>query len=183
MYENGFWVFGYGSLLWRPGFDFTTRQKALLKGFRRSFCMYSVTYRGTAENPGLVLALDPHHSENCHGVAFHVAAENAVATHAYLQERELISSAYNEQNQTVELEDGSEVNAICYVINRDHSQYTGEICLETQAEIIARASGNTGPNHEYLFNTVSHLNDIGIHDTELNTLVALVKARQAVSTG
>ena len=180
MYENGFWVFGYGSLLWRPGFEFTEQRRARLEGFRRAFCMYSVTYRGTPEKPGLVLALDPHDTNHCEGVAFFVPAETARRTHAYLQERELVTSAYYEDTQSITLDNGNNVEALCYIIDRNHHQYTGHIDLEKQAELIAHSSGDTGPNWEYLFNTEQHLKEIGIIDHEMQRLVEMVKARRSV---
>ena len=94
--SNEFWVFGYGSLLWKTGFEYAERRLATLTGFRRSFCMASVHYRGTPENPGLVLALDPNPSASCHGVGFRVEEPIADATLAYLRERELVPSAYIE---------------------------------------------------------------------------------------
>ncbi len=180
MYKNGFWVFGYGSLLWKPGFEYSIKKQAQLNGFRRTFCMYSTTYRGTVENPGLVLALDPLENASCQGMAFFVPPKTAKATHAYLQERELVTSAYIEQSQTVTLEDGQVVDAVCYIIDQNHCQYTGEICLNTQADIIATSSGNTGPNWEYLYNTASYLAKIGIKDTDMENLVDMVKARRLV---
>ncbi len=138
--------------------------------------MYSITYRGTPDNPGLVLALNPQKSSFCDGVAFQVSPETAKETLAYLRERELVTSAYVENIQPVTLESGTTVDAICYVIDQNHRQYTGNICLEDQADIIARSSGNTGPNWEYLFNTADHLCQIGIADPELDQLVEMVKS-------
>lgn len=173
--QNGdFWVFGYGSLLWKPGFEFVERRLATLDGFSRSFCMSSIHYRGTADDPGLVLALDPEDGCECHGVGFRVAAEIAVDTMAYLRERELISSAYLEQQHEIRFRDGHSAEAVCYVINRDHVQYKGGLSLQDQAAIISKAAGSAGPNSEYLHNTVAHLGELGIGDSELEELAAMV---------
>ncbi len=142
--------------------------------------MYSVTYRGTPENPGLVLALDPCELSFCDGVAFFVAAENSKQTLQYLRERELVTSAYVENRHNITLANNTNVKALCYVINKTHPQYTGGICLKSQADIIARSSGNTGSNWEYLYNTAAHLAEIGIADTELEQLVEMVKKRRSV---
>jgi len=91
--EEGFWVFGYGSLMWNPGFAFAERVPATLLGYARSFCMWSIHHRGTPEEPGLVLALDLEDRASCRGLAFHVSRDHAAATLAYLRERELVSSA------------------------------------------------------------------------------------------
>lgn len=180
MQDGEFWVFGYGSLLWKPGFEFVERRLATLHGFSRSFCMKSIHYRGTETDPGLVLALDPEDGCECHGLGFRVAEEIAADTLAYLRERELISSAYLEQRHEIRFRDGSAAKAVCYVINRDHVQYAGGLSLEAQADIIARAKGSAGPNTDYLHNTVAHLGELGIADLELEQLSAIVK-RAAIS--
>ncbi len=175
MAAEEFWVFGYGSLIWNPGFPYLSRQKASLGGFNRSFCMASIHYRGTPEAPGLVLALDHDPDAECHGVAYHVAADHAEETISYLRERELISSAYLEQRHRITLEDRRQKEAVCYVINRDHHQYRGGMAIEDQVRIIARAIGSTGQNAEYLHNTVAHLLELGIEDKELLQLDQLVR--------
>ncbi len=175
MQDSEFWVFGYGSLLWKPGFEFVECRLATLHGFNRSFCMSSIHYRGTEDDPGLVLALDPEDGSECHGVGFRVADDIAAGTLAYLRERELISSAYLEQRHEIQFRDGSAAQAVCYVINRDHVQYAGGLSLRDQADIIARAKGSAGPNTEYLHNTVLHLEELGIADLELEQLAAMVK--------
>ncbi len=172
----GLWVFGYGSLIWNPGFPFAERHLARLRRFRRSFCMRSIHHRGTPETPGLVLALDAEAGALCQGVAFRVAAAEREAVLAALRERELISSAYLEQWHPVELADGRRVTAVCYVVDRDHAQYCGGLPLDEQARIIARARGGRGPNDEYLFNTARHLSELGIADPQLNDLVRRVRA-------
>ena len=168
------WVFGYGSLLWNPGFEPAEAVTATLSGYHRSFCMLSIHHRGTVDEPGLVLALDASDS-TCTGVAFRVAKTDEVRVLAELRERELISSAYVEAHVPLALEDGSAVTALAYVINRDHEQYCN-FDLETQAQMIARSVGGRGPNPEYLFNTAAHLEQMGIHDPDLAWLVARVRA-------
>ena len=174
MQQNDLWVFGYGSLLWRPGFEFVERRVATLRGFNRSFCMSSVHYRGTHADPGLVLALDPDLKGECHGVGFRVAPELAADTMAYLRERELISSAYVEQTHSITFHGGGVTQAVCYVMDQSHEQYVGGLSIEEQAGIIAKATGSAGPNDEYLFNTVAHLVELGISDPDLERLVTLV---------
>lgn len=173
------WVFGYGSLIWNPGFPVVERRLARLADFHRSFCMSSIHHRGTEESPGLVLALDPVPGGVCTGVAFAVPEREAVATVDYLRERELISSAYVERVLPVTLEDGTTVRALAYVVDTAHMQYVGGMDLEEQAQIIARAVGGRGPNTEYLWNTVSHLGELGIRDKELEWLSERVRALTA----
>lgn len=181
MQTAAMWVFGYGSLIWDPGFAFADRRRARLVGWHRSFCMHSVHYRGTATAPGLVLALDADPSGSCEGLAFAVPPETADAVVAYLRARELISDAYCEACLPVTLDDGRQVTALTYVINRDHVQYAGALPAAAQAEIIARSAGVRGPNADYLFATASHLTDLGIPDPQLDDLVVRVQGLRDVS--
>lgn len=169
------WVFGYGSLVWNPGFEAQDRVIASLPGYHRSFCMRSIHHRGTDESPGLVLALDEAPGAVCHGVALSVPPEKAPEVLEYLRERELISSAYLEKVLEIDLADGRRVEAVTYVIDADHVQYCGGLDLEEQAGIIARAVGGRGPNTEYLFNTADHLDQLGIMDRDLDWLVRRVR--------
>ncbi|ABG32876.1 gamma-glutamylcyclotransferase [Roseobacter denitrificans] len=170
------WVFGYGSLLWNPGFEVAEQVIATLPGYARSFCMRSIHHRGSETHPGLVLALDEEPSHACEGVALAVKAGTEAETLAYLRERELISSAYLERELDVDLVDGRRVTALAYVINPDHVQYCGGLPLEEQAQIISTAVGGMGPNTEYLYNTAQHLTEIGLHDPDLEWLSQRVRA-------
>lgn len=170
------WVFGYGSLLWNPGFTVAESVIATLPGYARSFCMRSIHHRGTEDEPGLVLALDEHVESACEGLALRVEDGAETQTLEYLRERELISSAYVEKNLTIHLSDGRDVTAVVYVIDEGHVQYCGGLPLEEQARIIAHAVGGRGPNTEYLYNTAEHLAEVGLHDPALEWLHDRVKA-------
>lgn len=169
------WVFGYGSLLWNPGFEVADSVIGTLPDYARSFCMRSIHHRGTDAAPGLVLALDQQAGKACEGVALQVVAGQEAQTLEYLRERELISSAYVEKELSVQLVDGREVAAVVYVIDEAHEQYCGNLELEEQAQIIARAVGGRGPNTEYLYNTAEHLASVGLHDPALEWLAARVR--------
>ncbi|CUJ85504.1 gamma-glutamylcyclotransferase [Shimia thalassica] len=168
------WVFGYGSLLWNPGFEFEEKRIASLPGWHRSFCMRSIHHRGTVEQPGLVLALDAMAEAQCQGLALSVAPHRQAETLEYLRERELVSSAYLEKTLDITLSDGRRVEAVTYVIDPHHVQYC-HLDLEEQAQIIATAVGGRGPNTDYLHNTASHLIELGIQDEELDWLSARVR--------
>ncbi|PKR54116.1 gamma-glutamylcyclotransferase [Thalassospira marina] len=167
------WVFGYGSLLWRPGFDFVERARALLRGYHRSFCIYSHHYRGTPENPGLVLGLNA--GGECVGNAFRIAPEKWPEVKAYLDERELVTNTYIPADVEVELADGRRVIAHTYVADPTHQQYAGNLPVREAVEIIVAAHGSIGPNLEYLENTVIHLDQMGIVDPPLHDLMDLVR--------
>ncbi len=170
------WVFGYGSLMWKPGFAFSARSKASLPGYVRRFCLDSITYRGTPEYPGLVLALDAAHGQSCGGVAFRVPEAERVETHQYLRDRELDTYAYVERFLPVELETGEVISALCYVMDQTNVQYRGGLNLQQQAEVIATARGPAGTNIEYLEKTVDQLSALGIDDPEMLQVRELVAA-------
>lgn len=172
------WVFGYGSLLWNPGFPVAETRVARLHGWHRSFCMSSIHHRGTPERPGLVLALDAAEGAHCDGLGFRVEARYAAQTIGYLRERELISSAYVETRLSIVFRDCGrrQDNVLTYVIDPEHVQYRGDLDLEAQARIIATAVGGRGPNDEYLYNTAAHLAELGLADSDLDWLAARVRA-------
>lgn len=172
------WVFGYGSLLWNPGFAPIETVPATLSDFHRSFCMLSIHHRGSEERPGLVLALDAAPGASCVGVAMRAAEAEADTVLDMLRERELISSAYVEKHVPLRLADGRTEQALAYVIDPKHRQYV-TLPLETQARMIARSVGGRGPNDEYLYNTASHLTELGIDDPDMEWLVQRVKELKA----
>lgn len=174
--QRPLWVFGYASLMWNPGFPVKERRLGTLAGYHRSFCMSSIHHRGTVENPGLVLALDPADGADCTGLALRVEDGAEAETVAYLRERELISSAYLERLLPVTLEGGETVSALAYVVDTSHEQYVADLDLSAQAEIIAHAVGGRGPNTEYLWNTTTQLVELGIEDSDLMWLSDRVRA-------
>ena len=174
---DALWVFGYGSLMWQPGFAYEERAKALLQGYHRALCVYSVIHRGTTERPGLVLGLDCGGS--CEGIAFRIASHHAKGTLAYLRAREQGTAVYIECTRQVALLDGSgrTVDALCFVADRAHPQYAGRLSAEDQAQLVAHASGQSGENVEYVQRTLEHLVDLGIEDRGLGAVLARLPHR------
>ena len=168
------WVFGYGSLLWDPGFEPAESRKAVLHGYHRSFCMLSIHYRGTEELPGLVLALDRDDDAQCVGVAFRVKPAEEKEVLAALRKRELISDAYLEAELPVVDDEGNTLDTVTYVINRENRQYCHND-LETQAQMITAATGHRGPNRDYLFNTQAQMDSLQIDDPDLLWLTHRVR--------
>lgn len=162
------WVFGYGSLMWNPGFAYLRRERAVLHGAHRRFCVYSFHHRGTRDCPGLVLGLD--RGGCCIGFAFEVAHENWAETYTYLREREQRTEVYHEVRRRVRLATGETVRALTYMVDPGHAQYAGRLPLEKQVERIMEACGESGPNPDYAINTVAHLRQAGIHDSRLERL-------------
>lgn len=169
------WVFGYGSLIWNPGFEVSEQVIATLDGYARTFSMRSIHHRGTSQHPGLVLALDATQNAQCQGVGLAVPDGQEAHVLAYLRERELISSAYLEKEIAISLIDGRSVTALTYVVDADHVQYCGGLDLEEVARVISQAVGQKGPNTEYLFNTAKHLRELGIEDSDMDWLAARVR--------
>lgn len=169
------WIFAYGSLIWNPGFAVAETRLARASGWRRSFCMRSIHYRGSEAVPGLVLALDRDEGAQCAGLALRVQPGEEGTVLAMVRARELISSAYLEDALEAATDAGT-VRAVTYVIDRAHPQYWGGLTLEHQAEIIARACGDKGPNRDYLHATAERLRALGIADGELDWLDARVQA-------
>ena len=167
------WVFGYGSLMWRPGFPFAERIPATLPGRRRAFCIYSVHHRGAYERPGLVLGLAPGGSTR--GVAYRIAAEAWPDVHAYLLEREQPTETYIEGRRAVRLAGGRIVDCTVFLSDVRHPQWAGPLTLERQAELIAGARGVSGRNVDYLRDLVEHLEAEGIRDRSMETLLGLVE--------
>lgn len=166
------WVFGYGSLMWRPGFAHAESVRARFPGYHRSLCVLSHVHRGTPDNPGLVLGLD--RGGSCVGMAFRVPYEGREAAIAYLRERELVTHVYREVVRPVYLADGRMVEALAYVVDRKHPQYAGRMPVETAAGMVRGAHGISGPNADYVINTVSHLDILGIRDRGLEMLAGAV---------
>lgn len=173
------WLFAYGSLMWNPGFEVAELAVARLEGWHRSFCLRSIQHRGTPELPGLVLGLDDAPGAVCAGLALRVAPDRWPEVLAEVRRRELVTDAYREAELPVSLADGRVVNALCYVMRRDHWQYAGALPPEEQARVIASARGGRGANAEYLFNTASHLSELGLADPEMDALARRVRALTA----
>jgi cation transport protein ChaC len=170
------WVFGYGSLMWRPGFAYLDRQGATLHGRRRAFCIYSVHHRGTYARPGLVLGLAPGGAVR--GAAYRVADADWQATYDYLRDREQPTETYVEARVFVRLADGRRVEALTFLSDKAHPQWAGALSPERQAELIAGSTGLSGRNVDYLRDLIDHLREEGIRDHAMDRLLALVEARE-----
>lgn len=168
------WVFGYGSLIWKPGFAFLRSDTALLRGAHRALSIYSHRHRGTPERPGLVFGLS--RGGSCRGVAFEVDATIWPEVFAYLQAREQDRGVYREAWRKVALASGERVTALAYLVNEDHPQFAGELDLAHQLRLIRTGHGESGPNTEYVRNTATHLLALGIHDRALMRMVAALDA-------
>jgi len=171
------WIFGYGSLMWDPGFPFVEREAALLHGYHRAFCIYSHRYRGTSDRPGLVLGLQPGGS--CRGIAYRIAESKREAVFAYLHDREMNTNVYDQRPVPVRLIGGRQVDAYAYITVRSHPQYTGRLSTERVADLICQGHGERGACSDYLANTVRHLDELGIKDGPMHALLRYVERHRA----
>ncbi len=170
-HESGdLWVFGYGSLMWRPGFASIERVPARLVGLHRALCVYSFVHRGTPERPGLVLGLD--RGGMCRGIAYRVAATRRVETIGYLRGREQVTTVYLEAMRQIELEDAARrrVRALCYIVDRSHAQYAGRLTLAESVHHVRQGHGKSGPNRDYVLETVQALETLGYRESDLHLL-------------
>jgi glutathione-specific gamma-glutamylcyclotransferase len=169
------WVFGYGSLMWRPGFDFLERVPARLIGLHRALCVYSFVHRGTPERPGLVLGLD--RGGMCRGIAFRVAAKAREKTIDYLRAREQVTTVYLETVRRIELEEEArrQVRALCFTVDRSHVQYAGRLSLADCVHHVRQGHGSSGPNRDYVIETVQALEALGYRETDLHLIAQRLK--------
>ncbi|WP_417667776.1 gamma-glutamylcyclotransferase [Roseibium sp.] len=170
---SDFWVFGYGSLMWNPGFEHESAEQALLRGAHRSLCVYSWVHRGTQERPGLVFGLD--RGGACRGMAYKVNAADRSETIEYLRAREQVTMVYVEAWRKITLNSGETVEALTYMVDRKHPQYAGALPLQEQLGIVLDAVGQSGRNPEYVLNTADHLAEIGIRDHGVSWLASRLK--------
>jgi len=167
---EGLWVFAYGSLMWRPGFDALERRNARLVGAHRALCVYSFVHRGTPERPGLVLGLD--RGGNCRGIAYRVAADKRAETIDYLRAREQVTRVYREAWRRIWLDDDPQqsVHALCFMVDRGHRQYAGRLSLPEQLHYVRQGHGRSGACRDYVLATVKELETLGCRDAGLHTL-------------
>jgi cation transport protein ChaC len=168
------WVFAYGSLMWRPDFQFAERVEARLLGAHRALCVYSFVHRGTAERPGLVLGLD--HGGTCRGIAYRVSVGDRADAVAYLRKREQVTSVYREVIRPIWLRrrPDERVPALCYMVDRGHPQYAGRLSLDQQLHHVRQGHGISGANRDYVTATVAALEQLGYRETELHLLAQML---------
>lgn len=166
------WVFGYGSLIWNPGFAHVSAQQGLLKGAHRSLSIVSHHHRGTVERPGLVFGLT--RGGSCRGMVFEVAAADWPAVRAYLEEREQVTAVYRDVMRPVRLADGRTVSALAFLVDERHEQFAGRLDLDQQLGMVRAGVGLSGRNIDYVLNTARHLGELGIRDRQLMALADLL---------
>lgn len=170
------WVFAYGSLLWRPEFEFIEQKLATLKGHHRALCLWSRINRGTPENPGLVFGLEKGGS--CGGMIFRIAANQVEQTFHSLWAREMMTGAYHPSWIDCDTAQGT-ISALAFVINRQTPGYVSTLPMDELVRIVMNAHGKYGSCFEYVEQTHIALEALGIADAHLEDLVTRIRAQQA----
>ena len=168
------WIFAYGSLMWDPGFDVLQSKTYTLSGWSRSFCVQSWKYRGTRENPGLVLGLD--RGVECAGRLLQASGNDADVVFEKLYAREMINSIYRVLYVDILID----VRAITFVADPKSPQYMPNTPIQEKARMIAYSIGENGTNLDYLFNTMKILDQFKIHDPHLTDIAHHVKLIKSV---
>jgi glutathione-specific gamma-glutamylcyclotransferase len=170
------WVFGYGSLIWNPGFPFVSTHLGRLKGAHRSLSIISHHHRGTVEQPGLVFGLT--RGGSVRGMVFEVADADWLSVRSYLDAREQVTMVYRDVMRPVVLDDGRKVLALTFVVDERHEQFAGQLTLEEQLAMVRVGVGISGRNVDYVINTARHLERLGIHDRVLMDLARRLEAEE-----
>lgn len=191
------WVFGYGSLLWNPGFPYTARKAALLRGYHRAYKIYSTRNRGTPERPGMVVSLAP--GGQCTGMAYRIEPGRLEESLTYLDQREGVGRAHNRVVVPVHLlgdrplgsrppgngaqnkdrldplhafEAGPSLNVWTYLPIISYTNYITGVPLSRKAELIAHGAGKTGSAYDYLRLMLEELEHMGVREPDLQRLLA-----------
>lgn len=170
------WVFGYGSLMWKPELDIAERRLATIRGWHRRFCLWQWRYRGTRDRPGLMLALDQGGA--CRGIAYRIEGPDMHGKLAGVWRREMRARGYLARTVRAETAAGP-VKALAFVANRGGERYAGRLTEAEIAGYIAQACGQSGPSAEYLLETVARCEELGIRDPGLWRLQRLVAGHLA----
>lgn len=174
------WIFGYGSLIWRPEFEFEAREPARIFGFHRRLCLRSVLYRGTNDCPGIVAGLD--RGGSCFGMAYRIGAARVSEVFRQLWEREMFLGSYQPTWVRARLRrGGNDAAALAFVVRRDARNYCGGLIEDDIVEILITACGVRGSSLEYLQRTVTALREAGLNDPHLDRLVQRAERRLAES--
>ena len=168
------WVFGYGSLMWSPGFRCAEKSVGLLRGYHRALCILSTRYRGTARRPGLVMGLC--RGGSCWGMAFRVPAARVLRVLAGLWRREMIRRVYEPRLVPVRIRRGLRVRALAFVADSGHPQFVRELDLHGRAQLVAQGVGQRGLCTEYIRRTLEHMYELGVTDPHLARVLETAEA-------
>ena len=173
--DDEFWIFGFGSLMWRPGLVVADKQPATLYGYERKFEIWSTVGRGTVSHPGLGCCLVPG-SGLCRGIAYSLCMNNLTADLDYLWKREMGSGVYLPTWVELILDNGLRKTALAFVIRQGHVQHAGPMPAEQMAQFIGQAEGENGKCRDYLIKTLREMAKLGERDALLEEVMELIKS-------
>ena len=179
--RTALWVFGYGSLIWKPEFEFEARAPARVYGYHRRLCLRSVLYRGTHDCPGVVAGLD--RGGSCLGMAYRIAAADVPRVFRRLWQREMFLGSYRPTWMQARLLRGAPIQALAFVVRRDAFNYGGRLADDELVEILVRACGSKGSSLEYLQRTVAALHEAGLRAPHLERLMHKAEGRRPIAGG
>ncbi len=168
------WIFGYGSLMWSPGFRCAEKSVGMLKGYHRALCILSTRYRGTRARPGLVMGLC--RGGSCWGMAFRVPAARVRRVLAKLWRREMLRKVYLPRLVPVRIGGGRRVRALAFIADPGHAQYARELDLHSRAQLVAQGIGRRGRCTDYIRKTIEHMLDLGVADPHLAEVLETAEA-------
>ena len=163
------WIYGYGSLMWDPGFHFAEVRRADLQGYQRRFTYRTVMGRGTPQRPALMLSLEAR-AGCCQGLAFRITAERAEPESRILWRREMLRGGYCPALLPLHTPQGP-VTAVVFTANTAHDDHVGELPLEQTAAVIGSAAGVIGSNRDYLEQLAAQLQALAIPDDYVDALM------------
>jgi cation transport protein ChaC len=167
--KGDLWVFGYGSLMWSPGFSYQEKVPARLHGYHRALCILSTRYRGTRRRPGLVMGLC--RGGSCWGMAFRVDAQRVRGALMRLWQREMPRRVYAPRLLKLQLRNGRPVSALAFLADPTHPAYVRELDLHGRARLVAQGAGQRGLCVDYIRNTIAHMGDVGVRDPHLERIL------------
>ena len=172
------WIFGFGSLMWNPCYEYDVRTAAFLAGYERKFHIWSMGGRGTEDKPGLGLCLEDCYG-GCRGIAYRLVEEHIEESWTRIWDREMSSGVYKATWVSVNTDAHGRVPALTFVADHSHPHYVGPMPMERMAEVMARAEGDRGLCRDYLANMIEEMHKINVRDDELIELLRQVDARRA----
>jgi cation transport protein ChaC len=163
------WVFGYGSLIWSPGFSYKEKRVGRAHGYHRALCILSTRYRGTQRRPGLVMGLC--RGGSCWGMAFRVDAARVRRVLSRLWSREMLRRVYEPRLIRVQTRGGRRVHALAFLADPAHPAFVRELDLHGRARMVAQGIGQRGHCIDYIRNTIEHMHELGVRDPHLERIL------------
>jgi cation transport protein ChaC len=179
--KGDLWVFGYGSLMWSPGFSHIQKARGRIHGYHRALCILSTRYRGTKRKPGLVMGLC--RGGSCWGMAYRVHADSVRRALARLWQREMPRRVYAPRLLQVQIAGGRQVRALAFLADPTHPAYVRELDLNGRARLVAQGIGQRGTAIDYIRNTLAHMHELGVSDPHLERILHAAIALRANGSG